>query len=149
MKKFDIKSGGFIQSVIVAFLAIFAATGVTFPKDVNVLGMELVTSFSAGGIYAIIGILITAVIFPIYNFFSGGGKFSLPAIFSRVNTWLSIGYALAALIALTGFVLPDGSVDQIVYAIYSKDWGALIAFFATTIVPTFVRWLKARQASKT
>jgi len=148
MKKFDIKSAGFIQSVIVALLAIFAATGVTFPKDVDVLGTELVTSFSTGGFYAIIGILITSVIFPLYNFFSKGGKFSLPAIFSRVNTWLSIGYVLAALIALTGFVLPDGSVDQIVYAIQAKDWWALISILVSTVGTTFIRWLKERQASK-
>jgi len=148
MKKFDIKSAGFLQSVIVALLAIFAATGVTFPKDVTVLGTEIVTSFSAGGVYAIIGILITSVIFPLYNFFSGGGKFSLPAVFSRVNTWLSIGYALAALIALTGFVLPEGSVDQIVYAIQAKDWWALISILVSTVGTTLIRWLKERQASK-
>ena len=62
-KKFDTKSPGFLYSSIVAVLTVFAVSGVSFPKTVDVLGMEITTSLSAGGIYAIFGVVLTSVAF--------------------------------------------------------------------------------------
>jgi hypothetical protein len=143
-KFFDAGSPGFIYAVLTAALTIFAASGVTFPKPPADLGTELVSSFSTGGIYALIGIIIASVAFPIYNAIKAG-VFSLKGVFSRNLTWIAIGNAVAAGIALTGFVLPAGTTEQIIGAISMKDWGGLISILGLTVVNTLIRFLKEKN----
>ena len=145
-KFFDAGSPGFLYAVITAALTIFAASGVTFPKAPADLGTELVSSFSLGGIYALIGIIIASVAFPIYNAVKAG-TFTFKGVFSR-NPWIAIGNAVAAGIALTGFVLPAGTTEQIIGAISMKDWGGLISITGLTVVNTLIRFLKERTADK-
>ena len=143
---FDASSPGFLYTIIVAVLTIFAVTGVQFPTPVDVLAGDIETTLSTSGIYAIIGVVISSVIFPIYNAFKSGLKFSINTVFSSTLTWVAIGNIILSLLALTGFVLPDGTLEQIIAAVSTKDWIALASMFFTTIVPTFVRWLKDRRA---
>lgn len=143
-KFFDAGSPGFLYSIITAALAIFAASGVTFPKAPADLGTELVSSFSTGGIYALIGIIIASVAFPIYNAVKAG-TLSFSGVFSRNLTWIAIGNAVAAGIALTGFVLPSGTTEQIIGAISMKDWGGLISILGLTVVNTLIRFLKEKN----
>ena len=143
-KFFDAGSPGFLYSIITAALTIFAASGVTFPKAPADLGTELVSSFSTGGIYALIGIIIASVAFPIYNAVKAG-TFSRKGVFSRNLTWIALGNAVAAGIALTGFVLPAGTTEQIIGAISMKDWGGLISILGLTVVNTLIRFLKEKN----
>lgn len=147
-KNFDASSSGFLYSLITAILTIFAASGVMFPGTPTDLSGSIVTSLSQGGIYSIIGVLVTSVAFPIYNFVKGGGKFSLSAIFSKVSTWIALGTAALAAIALTGFVLPDGTLESVVGAIQAKDWMSLISILALTVGNTLIRFLKDKAATQ-
>ena len=144
---FDASSPGFLYSIIVGVLTIFAVTGVQFPTPVEILAGDIETTLSTSGIYAIIGVVISSVIFPIYNAFKSGLKFSINTVFSSTLTWIALGNIVLALLALTGFVLPDGTLEQIIGAAQTKDWISLGGLFFTTIVPTFVRWLKDRRAA--
>ena len=148
-KAFNASSPGFLYSIIVAILATFAATGIQFPASPDALAGTITTSLSSGGVYAIIGVLITSVIFPIYNHFSSKGKFDFKAIFSKVSTWIAWGTAGLSAIALTGFVLPDGTLEQVIGAIQQKDWMSLISILALTVGNTLIRFLKDRQAATT
>jgi hypothetical protein len=145
MKLFDIKSPGFLYSVIASALTIFAATGVHFPGTPESVSGEIVTSLSTSGIYGMILLLGTSIAFPIYNWFKSGGKFSLKAIFSKVSTWISLGVTAASGLALTGFVLPDGTVEQIAGLIVAKDWIGLGSILVLTIGNTIVRFIKDRK----
>ena len=140
-KFFNAGSPGFLYSVITTALTIFAASGVQFPKTPGDLSSELVSSFSTGGVYALIGVMVASVIFPIYNAIQAK-TFSIKGVFSRNLTWIAIGNLVAAGIALTGFVLPDGTADQIVGAVSMKDWGGLISILGLTVVNTLIRYLK-------
>ena len=146
-KAFDAASPGFLYSIITAALTIFAVSGVSFPKDPGALSGEIVTSLSSGGVYAIIGVLIASVIFPIYNFFKGGGKFSFSAVFSSTLTWVAIGTAGLAAVALTGIMIPDETVGSIIAAVQTKDWMGLISILVINIGNPLIRWLKERNAT--
>ena len=145
---FNAASPGFLYSLITASLTIFAVAGVSFPKDPADLSGEIVTSLSSGGVYAIIGVLIASVIFPIYNFFKGGGKFSLGAIFSSTLTWVAIGTAGLAAVALTGIMVPDGTVQAIIGAVQTKDWMGLISILVINIGNPLIRWIKEKNEAK-
>ena len=146
-KIFDAKSPGFLYSVIIGVLTIFAVIGIQFPTPVEILAGDIETTLSTSGIYAIIGVVISSVIFPIYNAFKSGLKFNFTTVFSSTLTWIALGNIVLALLALTGFVLPDGTLEQIIGAVQTKDWISLGGLFFTTIVPTFVRWVKDRQVA--
>ena len=143
-KVFNAASPGFLYTIIVAVLTVFAVSGVHFPSSAEQLAGDITTTLSTGGIYAVIGIIISSVIFPIYNAVRSGLKFSLKTIFSSTLTWIALGNAVAATIALTGLVLPDGTVEAIVGAVQTKDWIALGTILVQTIIPTIVRWIKQR-----
>lgn len=144
-KKFDSGSPGFLYSAIVAFLTLFAVSGVSFPKEVNVLGLEITTALSAGGIYAIIGVVLTSVAFPVYNYVKGGGTFTWLGIFGKTSTWIALGNAVVAALATGGFMLPEGTVDQIIGAVKAQNWMGLISVLALTVGNTLIRWLKDRK----
>lgn len=147
-KFFNPASPGFIYAVVVAVLTIIAAAGIELPKDPASLGTDFVTSLSTGGIYALFGVIASSLVFPIYNFIKSGMKFSLRAVFSLNTTWIALGNAVAAGLVLTGFVLPEGTVEQIVGAVSVKDWMGLISTLALTVGNTLIRFIKERQRLK-
>lgn len=66
-------------------------------------------------------------------------------IFQNKKNNIALGNALLGIIALTGFVLPAGSLEQLVSAVKMKDWGALIGLLVTSIVPTIIRFIKSKK----
>ena len=142
-KFFEVSSPGFLYSVIVSALAIFAGAGVAFPKVLIDLGAEIVNSFNTGGVYALIGVIVASVVFPIYNAISAG-TFSLKGIFSRNLTWIALGNIAVSGLALTGFVLPDGTPEQIVGAVSAKDWMSVVSIVALTVGNTLLRLIKQK-----
>ena len=145
-KTFDASSPGFLYTVLVGVLTIFTVSGVHFPTPAEQLAGDLVSTLSQGGIYALIGVLVSSVIFPIWNAAKFGLK-SLKEIFSSVLTWIALGNILLAAVALTGFVLPDGTLEQVILAVQMKDWSALAGVLFTTIIPTLVRFIKDKKAA--
>lgn len=142
-KFFEVSSPGFLYSVIVSALTIFAGAGVAFPKVPIDLGTEIVNSFNTGGVYALIGVIVASVVFPIYNAISAG-TFSLKGIFSRNLTWIAMGNIAVSGLALTGFVLPDGTPEQIVGAVSAKDWMSVVSIVALTVGNTLLRLIKQK-----
>lgn len=142
---FNAGSPGFLYTIIVTVLTIFAVSGVQFPTSAEVLAGDITTTLSTSGIYAIIGVIVSSVAFPIYNAVKSGLKFSAATIFGSTLTWISIGNIILSLLAIYGFVLPDGTLEQVIGAVQTKDWMALGSLFFTTIVPTVVRWIKDKN----
>ena len=140
--KFDPKSPGFIASITYAILAAFAATGIEFPKDPAQIAGDFETTMSSGGIFAITGMLISAIIFPIWNFIKKGGRINAKLILSNTTFWVSLVTAILGFAALYGFTVPDGTAEQIVSALYAKDWGVLLSVLAINILNPLIRFLK-------
>ena len=74
-------------------------------------------------------------------------QFNFQGIFSSTLTWVALANTFFAVLALTGFTLPDGAVDALVAAVLAKDWGAIISMLFTTIIPTVARFFKDRKQS--
>jgi len=147
-KKFSSSSFPFLYSLVVAILTTFAASGVKFPGTAEEIAGQVTTGLSAGGFYAIIGVVITSLLFPLFNYFiTMKGKFSFTAVFTKVSTWVAWGNALLAGVAITGFTLPNGTVEQVIGAIQTKDWMSLISILALTVGNTLIRFLKDRAAT--
>ena len=141
-KNFDVKSPGFIYTIIVSILVLIAGAGVHFPTATDVLAGQIMTSLSSGGIYALIGVVISGVVFPVWNAIRAKTPFSWKNYWSSTFTWIALINIVLALLALTGLVLPEGTAEQIVGAIQMKDWTSLFSLLVTTILPTVVRWIK-------
>lgn len=146
-KVFNAASPGFLYSLIVAVLTVFAVSGVQFPTNAETLAGEITTTLSTGGIFAITGILIASIIFPIYNAVKSGLKFTAKTIFGSTLTWIALGNIVVALLVLGGVYFPDGTVEQIVNAVKMRDWIGLGTLLVTSIIPTIVRWIKSRQTA--
>ena len=140
--KFDPKSPGFIASITYAILAAFAATGIEFPKDPSVIAGDFETTLSSGGIFAVTGLLVSAIVFPIWNFTKKGGKINAKLILSNTTFWVSLVTAILGFAALYGFTVPNGTAEQIVSALYAKDWGVLLSVLAINILNPLIRFLK-------
>lgn len=141
---FDAGSPGFLYTIIVSLLTIIAAAGVSFPESPADIAGDFTTLLSTSGFYAILGVIASSVAFPIWNAYKKG-SIEFKGIFSSTLTWVAIGNIVFASIALTGFTLPDGTVEALVNAVAAKDWGAIISMLFTTIVPTIVRFLKDKK----
>lgn len=142
MKKvFDVSSPGFLYTVLASLFTIGAISGIDWGQSPENLSGTIVTSLSEGGVWSIVGLLVSSVVFPAINAYKKGLK-SLKEVFSSTLTWIALGNILLAALALTGFTLPEGTTEQVVGAIYAKDWNALITVLFTTIIPTIVRIIK-------
>lgn len=144
-KYFDTKSPGFLNAAITTLLTLVAAGGIQFNQDPATISDTLINTFSTGGIYALFGVILSNIILPVYNFIQSGLKFSLRAIFSLNTSWIALGNLLAAALALTGFILPDGTAEQMVFAISIKDWMSLGSIFLLTVGNTILRLIKDKQ----
>jgi hypothetical protein len=143
-KIFDAGSPGFLYTVIVSVLTIFAASGVSFPDSPEQIAGQFTTLLSTGGFYAVLGVVATSVAFPLWNAYKKK-QFNFQGIFSSTLTWVAIANIAFAGLALTGFTLPEGAVDALVAAVLAKDWGAIISMLFTTILPTVVRFIKDKK----
>ena len=144
---FNASSPGFINAAITTILTIVAAAGITFPQDAATISDTLVNTFNTGGIYALFGVALSNIVLPVYNFIQSGLKFSLRAVFSLNTTWIAIGNLLASGLALTGFLLPSGTAEQLVLAVSVKDWMSVVSVFALTVGNTLIRFLKQKQSA--
>lgn len=146
-QNFDPKSPGAIYSIATLVLTALALAGVGFPESIEGISGQLQTSIQGGSYFALIGLIGGSVLFPIWNLIQKKQKFNWANIFGSTANIVAIGNALLGIVALTGFVLPEGTLEQIMAAIEVKDWGALASVIINTVIVTLVRFLKDRRAA--
>lgn len=144
-KQFDTKSAPFYYSLLVFALAILAAAGVDFGATPDQIAGDFFTTLSGSGIIAALGILAASIGFPIWNVIQKGQKLNFKNLFASRFTWIAAVNVFVAAVALTGFVLPDGTAEQILKAIETKDLFSLLGFFMTSILPALIRFIKQKQ----
>ena len=142
---FSTSSPGFIYSIASAILTILAIIGVSFADPIPVLSGQVETFIQGGSFFALVTLVIGSVLFPVWNLIQKKQKINLKTIFGSTANIIALGQALLGIIALTGFVLPAGSLEQVVSAVKMKDWGALIGLLVTSIVPTIIRFIKSKK----
>jgi hypothetical protein len=141
---FDASSPGFLYTVIVTALTLLALAGVQFPDNPADTAADLTNLLSTSGFWALIGVAASSILFPIYNAWKKG-SLTFKGVFSNVLTYVALGVLFFDGLALLGLNFPTGTAEQLVYAVFAKDWTSLISLLFTVILPTVVRFIKSKQ----
>lgn len=143
-KVFDAGSPGFLYTVIVSLLTVLTGVfGVTFPGTGDQIAGDVVTSLNSFGIFALVGVVVSSIILPIWNARRTAGFTWKKLIDSRL-TWIALLNIVLSVLAIFGLVFPDGIVEQIFAAAGARDWTAIIFIGVNVIFPTVVRWIKSK-----
>lgn len=148
-QNFDPKSPGAVYSLATLVLTILALLGIGFPDSIANISGQLQTSIQGGSYFALIGIVGGSVLFPVWNLIQKKQKLNWKNLFGSTANVVALGNAFLGVVALTGFYLPDGTVEQIVAAVTVKDWGALASVIINTVIVALVRWVKDKKAPAT
>jgi len=140
-QKFSATSSNFVVSVINFLLGALALSGVQFPSDPASITADLANTLSSTGWVAVVGLVIVNIVSPLYHAFLKG-SFSLKGLLSSPNFWIQAGTLAISLIVLLGIAIPAGTADQIVGAVYAKDWGGLAIVLFTNVLNPLIRWFK-------
>lgn len=146
MKKqvFNPASPGFLYTITVLVLTAFAAAGAEIPNPEDVAA-GITTTLDTSGFFAVVGVLVSSVIFPVWNAWQKKAL-NFAGIINSSTTWVSAFVAMFAGLALVGLHFPPGTAEQLATLIFAKDWGALASMFVTVILPTIIRFVKAMNA---
>lgn len=139
-KAFSLNSRNLWFQVALLILGIMAGLGVHLPSSPELIAGDIVNTLSNSGIYAVIGIMVVSVIGPIYNFIKSKPKLSLSAFVADPNNWVYIVSFAASCLILIGVNVPDGTAQQIVSAIFVKDWAALASVMVGSVIVPLVRF---------
>lgn len=141
---FNYKSPGFLYTVIVTALTLLALGGVQFPDNPADTATDLVNLLSTSGFWALIGVAASSIFFPIYNAWKKG-NLSFRGIFTNVLTYVALAVLAFDAMALFGLNFPAGTAENLVYAVFAKDWSSLISILVTVVLPTVVRFIKDKK----
>lgn len=142
-QKFSTQSSNFWVNVANVLLSVVAMAGVNLPADPATITGDFSTTLSSTGWIAAVGILAINVISPIYHAFLKG-SFSLNGVFSSSNFWIQVGSLAASALVLVGLAFPAGTVEEIVGAVYAKDWSALLVILFSNVLNPLIRFFKDR-----
>ena len=106
---------------------------------------DISTTLSTGGIWAVGGIILSSLVFPIWNFVKSGKKFSLANVFGSTLVWVAMANLAISALVLLGIGVPDGTFEAVGTYIATKDWFGLLGYLASTILPTVIRWIKDQR----
>jgi hypothetical protein len=146
-KAFSLSSKNLWFQVTLLLLAIAAGLGINFPSSPEAIAGDIVNTFTNSGIYAVIGILVVSVIGPIYNFIKSKPKLSLKAFVADANNWVYIVSFLASGAILLGINIPAGTAEQLVAAVFARDWAGIASVAVGSIVVPLVRYFIDKAAN--
>lgn len=144
-KNFSASNLNFWARLLIFFLSVLALIGIKFPENAEVLATKITTALSGPGFVAVIGILVVSVIMPIINFIRTKPKLTPAAIFGSANFWIYLLSFVFGIAILFGIQIPDGTAEQVIGAVYQKDWSGLLTIAIVNIVDPFVRWFRDKR----
>lgn len=149
IKNFDPKNPNFAARLIIFALSVLAMIGVKFPDSPTVIADGITNALSGGGYFALITVLGISVVMPIVNFIRSKPALNFKAIVLTLigspNFWIYLGNFIFGLVILLGIKIPAGTADEIVGAVYGKDWTGLLLIAVTNIFDPLIRYLRDRK----
>lgn len=138
---FSFSSSNLWVNAITFVLATVALAGVQLPANPNSLSLDIVNTLNNAGFIAVIGIIALNVANPIYHAFLKG-EINFKGVLGSPNFWINAGSLAAGVLVLFGLEFPNGTVEQIVGAIYSKDYSALLFVVFSNVMNPLIRWFR-------
>lgn len=149
IKNFDAKNPNFAARLIIFALSVLAMIGVKFPEAPGVIADNITNSLSGGGYFALITVLGISVVMPIVNFIRSKPALNFKTIVLTLigspNFWIYLGNFIFGLVILLGIDIPTGTADEIVGAVYGKDWTGLLLIAVTNIFDPLIRYFRDRK----
>lgn len=144
-KNFSAANPNFWARLLIFGFSVLALIGIKFPDTPASMADQITTSLSTSGFIAVLGVLAISIVMPLYNFIKTKPKINLLALIGSSNFWIYLASFVFGIAVLYGINIPDGTAEQIVGAIYAKDWSALFTIAAANIIDPFVRWLRDKR----
>lgn len=144
-KAFSFQSSNLWVNILTFILGAVALAGVELPTNPNSISLDIVNTLSSSGVIAVIGIVLINVANPIYHAVIKS-SFNFKAMVGSPNFWINAGSLGASLLVLVGLEFPNGTIEQIVGAIYSKDYSALLFVLFSNVMNPLIRWFRDRKA---
>lgn len=145
---FSASNLNFWARLLIFAFSILSLIGIKFPDNPTDMAVDITTSLTTTGFIGVVGILAISVIMPIYNFVRSKPKINFLALLGSPNFWIYFGTFVFGIAVLFGINIPDGTAEQVVAAIYAKDWTALFSIAVANIVDPIVRWFRDRRAKE-
>lgn len=142
---FSASNPNFWARLLIFVFSVLALIGIKFPDNPTAIATDITTSLSTSGFVAVLGVLAISVIMPIYNFIKTKPKLTAAAIFGSPNFWIYLLSFVFGVAVIVGINVPDGTSEQVIAAIYAKDWTALFTVAMTNIVDPLIRWFRDRR----
>lgn len=143
MKKalFSTSSSNFWVNIFNLVLSALAISGVQFTQPTLNTAAEIVNTFSTTGIVAVIGLVLINVGSPVYHAFIKK-SFNFKALLGSTNFWIQFVSAAIAAALLFGLEIPTGTSEQLVGAVFARDWTGLAFVFLSNILNPLIRFFK-------
>jgi hypothetical protein len=135
----------FVARLIIFALSVLALIGVKFPDDPTTVGTDIATTLSTGGFIAVVGILAVSVIMPIYNFARTKPKVNIWSVLGSPNFWIYAATFVFGILTLNGINIPEGTSEQLIAAIYAKDWTNLATIAIANILDPLIRYFRDKR----
>lgn len=146
---FSTTSSNFWVNILTFILATVALAGVELPTTPDALATDISNTLSTSGWIALLGVIILNVVNPLYHAFARK-TFNVKAILGSPNFWVNVASLVFALAVMGGVMIPTGTAEEIVGAIYGRDWTALAIILFTNVINPVVRFFRDRaQANPT
>ena len=139
-KNFTASNLNFVARLAIFNLSVLAMIGVNFPDSPEAIAGQISTSLSSGGVTAVILIVAVSVIMPIYNLIRTKPKITLASVIGNPNFAIYAGTFAFGMLILLGINIPEGTAEELVGAIYAKDWSALISIASANVLDPIVRY---------
>lgn len=144
-KNFQASNPNFWARLVIFALSILGLIGVQFQTAPDVLGGQIVTTISTSGYYAVLGLIAVSVLMPIYNLVKQKPKITFASVFGSPNFWIYLLTFLFGIGMIYGIEFPDGTAEEIVGAIFSKDWSHLVNIAFVNILDPLIRWFRDKR----
>ena len=149
-KNFDSKNPNFVARVSIFALSVLALVGVKFPDDPGAIAEQLSNTLSGGGYFAVVSVLGISVIMPLINFVRSKPKLSFKAVaanlFGSPNFWVYLlTFALGFVVLFGVDIMPEQTSEDVVGAVYAKDWTNLLIICVTNIVDPVIRYFRDKR----
>lgn len=145
---FNASNLNFWARLLIFFFSVLALIGIKFPDTAEAMATSITTSLSGTGFVAVIGILVVSVIMPIYNFIKTKPKLTAAAIFGSPNFWIYVLSFAFGIAVLYGIKIPEGTAEQVIAAIYQKDWSGLFTIAVVNIFDPIIRWFRDKRGAQ-
>lgn len=149
IKNFDAKNPNFAARLIIFALSVLALIGVRFPESADVIADNITNGLSTGGYFALIAVLGISVVMPIVNFIRSKPSLTFKSVALTLvgspNFWIYLGNFIFGLVILLGVKIPGGTADEIVGAVYGKDWTGLLLIAVSNIFDPLIRYFRDRK----